>query len=161
MGLTWSLCLLRYLYLGGIWQGLYLRSGHPNDMCYDEIGLCAQNCRHHSRFNSKHHYWEGLYDRLKRKKSIFTSTSYNFEPRFWSLEWHSFSSTAIANWMRSICGCYLWAALPLKLIQYQCQCFGFLNRFSCSSGCSSRIYADPQSIWSRTAHRSPVWYQPV
>ena len=58
-------------------------------------------------------------------------------------------------------GAHKWAALPLKSTQYQCQCFGFLNSLLCSSGCSSRIYADPQSIWSRTAHWSPVWYQPA
>ena len=59
---------------------LVLKSGHANDMCYDEIGLCAEYRRHQSRFNSKHHYWEGLHDCLKRKKSIFTSTSYHSQP---------------------------------------------------------------------------------
>ena len=34
----------KHLYLSSVWQGLVVKNGHPKDiMCYDEIGLCAQN----------------------------------------------------------------------------------------------------------------------
>ena len=44
---------------------LVLKNGQQKDMCYGEIGLCAQKYRHHSRFSSEHN-WEGLYAHLKR-----------------------------------------------------------------------------------------------
>ena len=53
---------------------LVVKNGHQNDICFYEIGLCAQNYRHHSRFNTEHHNWEGLSDGLRR---IFTLTSHN------------------------------------------------------------------------------------
>jgi hypothetical protein len=30
---------------------LMVKNGHQKDMCYDEIGLCAQISRHHSKFS--------------------------------------------------------------------------------------------------------------
>ena len=35
------------------------KNGHQQHMCYNEIGLCAQNNFNQSRFNSEHN-WEGL-----------------------------------------------------------------------------------------------------
>lgn len=45
-------------------------------MCYDEIGICAQNTIHHTKFNSAHGY-KSLCDRIYTKKT-FTLTSSNF-----------------------------------------------------------------------------------
>ena len=121
---------------------LVLKNGHWNDMCYDEIQLCAQNSRHHSRFNSVHIYWEGLFDRLKRKTRIITLTSYNFQPGFWSLEWQSSSCMAIANWMRQFpvwfnCQNYLWnwkrcpqmGCFTLKIDTISVSMFGISKQF--------------------------------
>lgn len=53
-----------------------LKKKHQEDMCYDEIGICAQNTKHHSKFNSAHGY-KSLCNRIYRKKT-FTLTSSNF-----------------------------------------------------------------------------------
>ena len=54
VGLSWSLFLIEYLYLGGMCHGLVLKNGHQKNTCHIEIGLHAQ-------------YWEGLCGHLKRK----------------------------------------------------------------------------------------------
>ena len=43
---------IRNLYLSDIWQRLVVENGYENGMCYDEIGLCAQNMVTIVLFNS-------------------------------------------------------------------------------------------------------------
>lgn len=48
----WSLFLIQRLHLSGIWQGLIVKIGDPEDFHYNEIGLCAKKYRQQ--------HWVGL-----------------------------------------------------------------------------------------------------
>ena len=55
-----SLIFVGYLYLGG--RFIVKNRHQKDDMCYDEIELCAHNYfDNRSRFNC-HHNWDGLCD---------------------------------------------------------------------------------------------------
>ena len=63
----WSFFLIEYLYLSGVWQGLYLKMDTRKTVCYDEIWLCAHDDNKQYNLNYEH-IWRGVCDSSNRNR---------------------------------------------------------------------------------------------
>lgn len=80
---------------------LVAKSGHPRDVCYDEIGVWTMPSKH------RHHYWfnnQGDWqDFFFKRKRIFTLTSYKLCISIMTLKLEMIISwSAIVEWMRQL-----------------------------------------------------------
>ena len=75
-----------------------LENGHQNDICYDEIGLCAQYID--TIVGSIVNTLGGLMWPLERESSLWPLLSFAYLLWFWRLKWWSSLFIANANWMR-------------------------------------------------------------
>ena len=63
----WSLFVIWYLCLSGVWQGLKWRIEKPKRHMLWRDWIMCWKCRHHPRFDNQHN-WEGLYNNSKSKR---------------------------------------------------------------------------------------------
>ena len=88
------------LHLSGCTAGLVVKNGHQKDMCYNEIGLCAQN--KDSVLGSLINRSGRVYVIAQRERRIFTLTSCTFasQHRYWRFVTRNLLDSQLLTGMR-------------------------------------------------------------